>query len=493
MEDSNGVKILSAMEGNRTQEITQLMNYSLPTVGCEAIFDNCRLQCFECEYGEESMCCTLPVINATGSNHLAILQLGQLNSIESAPFELRDTAIISQNSDCITAQVFFPGDPDHRSVACIYTNRNRSTGVCFLKLVYDSTNILGTAEFLESPQGCGSFDPQSLSEFSSIELPECFSPAIFFVAQNSVYTISVVGMDGISVFKQEIPDCNFPLDISYMHLGELHLRLQCSEHTTKLYTACGSHEVVEVFDSRNRSVYQCESSTGNTANLTLQNGLLNVTVSGSSQEFSNVIPSQNFSFMNISYAFCDVGINIQFVFALRNGSIFSLSLTTGKLSILSHDSCNSTTNTYTRGQCYKTRNTTIPNVIGAYDFEDSTFKMANLSCPENPIIANIEVDPIPPLAAFVQISREDCMCPSSKNIQISSTIYFEPSLSPTNSYSMFTSPVTSPSTNESPTETSPVVSNPRLQSGPNKALWALTALILLIVPVIVLFIVGSYK
>lgn len=492
VEDSNGVKIVSAMEGNKKYEIAELRNHSLPSAECEPNFDNCMLQCFKCSDEEETVCCTLPVVNETGGNHLAMLQFRQ-QSDKLPPLRLQDQAVLSQDSDCVTAQVFFTGIPEQLPVACINTKVNESY-IWFLQLVYESANISGTARF-ELPNEFKLLhltNPLSLSEFLSLERSECHVPAIFFVANSAVYTI--IQQDDGPTFQEpsvSIPDCFLPLDIGDMHMGQLHLRLQCSEYIAKLFTACGSQEVVEIFDSRNETVYQCVSTMGNTANVTLQNDLLNVTVSGSPQEFEGVIPSQYFPFMeNISYAFCDVGRNVSFVFALRNGSVSSLSLTTGKLVSLSHNSCNSSTNTYARGQCYKTRNTTILNVVGAYDFEDSTFKIANLSCPNNPVVANIEMDSLPPLVAIVKLSRSVCVCPSSEITSKSYLPISEASLSPTNSYTVSTTPVVSASpTNDNLIETlSPTaVPRPTANSKHSKWFWALTALTLLVlIPVLVI-------
>lgn len=488
MDDSNGVRIMSATEGNKKYEIALLRNHSLPSADCDPI-DTCMLQCFNCKDGDETVCCTLPVVNRTGDNHLAILQFQQQSDVESSPFRPQDQAILSQDSDCVTAQVFFTGNPEELSVACVNTKLDDQSYIWFLRLTYDSTNISGTAKFILSNdfQLLHLTSPLSLSEFLSLERSECHFPAIFFVANSSVY--SIIQQADHFIFPNpliSIPDCFFPLDVSYMHMNQLHLRLQCSEYIAKLFTACGFQEVVEVFDSRNKTVYQCVSTMGNTANVTLQNDLLNVTVIGSPQEFEGVIPSQYFPFMeNISYAFCNVGRNVSFVFALRNGSVFGLSLTTGKLYSLSHNSCNSSTNTYARGQCYKTRNTTIPNVIGAYDFEESTFKIANLSCPNNPVVANIEMDSLPPLVTLVRLSRGVCMCPSSGTEPITSKGLLpmsEASLSPTNSYTVSTTLVVSrSSTNDNPivTPTTTVVSRPTANSKHSKRLWALTGLTLL--------------
>ena len=496
VDGSNGVRIMSATEGNKKYEIARLRNHSLPSAECDPN-DNCMLQCFNCNDGNETVCCTLPVINVTGDNHLAILQFQQQSDVEAPPFQLQDQAILSQNSDCVTAQVFFTGNPEELPVVCVNTKLDDQSYIWFLKLTYDSTNISGTARFILSDDFklLDLTSPLSLSEFRSLERSECNFPAIFFVANSLVYTI-IEQTDGF-IFHDpliSIPDCFLPLDVGYMYIGQLHLRLQCSEYIAKLFTACGSREVVEIFDSRNKTVYQCVSTMGNTANVTLQNDLLNVTVSGSPQEFEGVIPSQYFPFMeNISYAFCNVGRNISFVFALRNGSVFSLSLTTGKLYSLSHNSCNSSTNTYARGQCYKTRNTTIPNVIGAHDFEESTFKIANLSCPNNPIVANIEMDSLPPLVTLVKLSSGVCMCPSSGTDPITSKSHLpmsEASLSPTHSYTVSTTPVVSgSSTNDNPIETlkPTAVSRPTANSKHSKWAWALTGLTLLILPALLVF------
>lgn len=480
------------MEGNKKYEIALLSNYSLPTAECEPNYDNCKLQCFECNDGEETVCCTLPVLNKTGSNHLAVLQFQQQSGMESPPFQLKDHTILFQDANCVAAQVFFTGTPEELPVACI--NTNDQSYIWFLKLV----NVSGTPRF-KFPDKFTRLhltSPLSLSEFLSLGPLECHVPAIFFVAQSAVYTISQIDGDFSFSEPKNISDCFFPLDVGYMHMDQLHLRLQCSENIAKLFTACGTREVVEIFDSRTRTVYQCVSKMGHTANVTLQNDLLNVTVSGSPQEFEGVLPSQYFPFMDsISYAFCDVGRNISFVFALRNGSIFSLSLTTGQLYSLSHNSCNSSTNTYTRGQCHKTRNTAIPNVIGAYDSKDSTFRMANLSCPDNPIVANIEMDSLPPLVAFVRLSMGDCMCRSSRGNQISSESHLpmsEPSLSPTNSYTAYNTQSNSQSTKDIPIETQTVVSNRTVHSS-HKGFWALTGLTLLVLIPIFLVVIYCWR
>ena len=495
MDDSNDVRIMSATEGNKKYEIALLRNHSLPSAECDAN-DNCMLQCFNCNDETVHVCCTLPIINQTGHNHLAILQFQEQNDIEASPFQLRDQAILSQNSDCVTAQVFFTGNPEKIPVACVNTKLEDQSYIWFLKLSYDSTNISSTARLTPDKfKLLHLTSPLSLSEFLSLERSECQFPAIFFVAHSSVYPI--IQQTGGFIFPDpliSIPDCFLPLDVGYMHMGKLHLRLQCSEYIAKLFTACGSQEVVEIFDSRNKTVYQCVSTMGNTANVTLQNDLLNVTVSGSPQEFEGVIPSQYFPFMeNISYAFCNVGRNVSFVFALRNGSVFSLSLTTGKLYSLSHNSCNSSTNTYARGQCYKTRNTTIPDVVGAYDFEESTFKVANLSCPNNPIVANIEMDSLPSLVTLVRLSRGVCMCASSGTEPITSEGHLpmsEASLSPTHSYTVSTTPVVSgSSTNDNPIETlkPTAVPRPTANSKHSRWYWALIVLTLLFLPVLLVF------
>ena len=215
-----------------------------------------------------------------------------------------------------------------------------------------------------------------------------------------------------------IEDCLFPIDVGYIETDEqpterLLLRVQCTEYIMKLYTACGTQTVVATYDSRvNGTIYQCTKMDDLRANLTFRDGFVNFTTSGSIQEFGDIAQSHVFPYTeNISYGFCNVGKDVNFVFALRNGSVFSLSFTTGLISTLTHNSCNSSTDTYARGHCYKARMTRTPDIVVAYDYTDSSFKVANLSCPENPMVSTIHLSPRPPLTGFVQLSGgQSCGC-----------------------------------------------------------------------------------
>ena len=466
VEDSDGVKIMGATEGAVPYEITHLTNHFLPAVGCQPNYEHCELRCAVCREGEESICCTLPVLNEVGTNHLALLQLRQ-PSAESLQFELLDCAVITHGADCIAAQVFTSRRFGRHFVACINTTVVGDAYIWFLELSYDTNDISGTAGFPMNSRYTvfDDFDsPLSLSEILFVESTGvgCFSSTnIFFTAQGSVFTVGQ--KNNIFDFSDEtILDCLHPLDVSYLEgNSKLLLRLQCSDYITKLFAACGSQEVVETYDSRsNGTIYQC-SEMGLHANITLQDGLLNFTSSASLEDFANAMPSLSFPFAeNISYGFCDVGSGVNFVFGFSNGSVFSLSLTSGKIFTLAHNSCDDSSDTYTRGHCYKARTTNIRNIIGNYDFQDSSFHLANLSCPEHSIVARIPMNPKPPLAAFVHVSGDTCACRSSSDDQTSylpfSTM-IEPSLSSTISQSVTvpSSPLPPVTSSSPPTEVSP--------------------------------------
>ena len=257
------------------------------------------------------------------------------------------------------------------------------------------------------------------------------------------------------------------------------IRVQCSQHITKLVTACGSHRRLEVYDSQ--TLCQCgvlNTDTRVLVNVTLRDDLISFKATGDLPIFENISRSHPFSFTpNISYSFCHIESDLAFVFGLSNGSVFSFSFTTGKTSILARNSCNSTTNTYTRGECYKARLYNPSGVVLVYDYVDSSFVVTNLSCLEDPVVARIVVYPLPPLDELVRGPGGSCPSHPSPSLSASSTV--SPSASP-----VLTTPTTKttvhPNKNVSSTITYPT-------STPTTGAIDQPFILLLVVPV---FIIG---
>ena len=436
-ETDNGVGIYSASEKSPCHEITLLANHSLPTIDCGPDFLHCELTCFAC--GEEhKLCCTMPVVNSTGKNFLALLQLQQPVSDDSK-FQLVDCSIMPTNADCVAARVFSRPpklNPDiEHFVACINTTDGASSYAWFLPLVFNASDISGTSQLKTEPLQTSEYrrlySPLSLSKLLHVEVSNSRSGCeasgnVFFVANGLVSTLRVDAEAPAFTDSNgdTIAECTHPVDIAYLQRDELLLRVQCSDNIMNVFTPCGTRSVIETYDSRiDGTIYQCTNFKEDLhLDLTLQDDLLNVTSTNNPDVLVHLIPSQQFPFTaNISHAFCEADDDISFVFMLRNGSIFSLSLATGELYAITRNSCNSSSN-----QCYRARRTGINNTIAAYDYQDSSFLFFNISCPAEPVVVRIPKYPLPPLAAYVQVVTGDeanlCRCRISNDDRTSSLI-----------------------------------------------------------------------
>ena len=424
-EDGTGVNITAAAANRQPHLITQLRNHSLPVTGCEPNYEQCDLRCFTCGEidGDPSYCCTLPVVNSTGGNALALLQLQWSASHEQTPrvLQLQNQTIISHNEDCVMAHTFDREQGD-RFVSCINTTASTTSHfafIWFLDIVHEGSSTLGFrgrqyTDFGEFP------GPLSLSETRYVQSSygDCQYPDnVFFVASSQGYTTNVRDSNIVIASHWNITDCWYPTDVSYVRTNRLLLRVQCSQYITKLVTACGSHMTVESYDSRvNGTMYQCGvarvagvAGTEVRVNLTLGDELIWFTATEDLPLFENISVSHPFHLTsNISYGFCEVGNDLTFIFALNNGSVLSLSFITGNISTLAHTSCTGSTDTYTRGQCYKARKASVPGLVIAYDHHNSNFVVANLSCPDDPVVGRVPVHPMPPLAGFVGGSDLTC-------------------------------------------------------------------------------------
>ena len=424
---------MAAVSDRPSTKITQLQNYSLPAVGCEPNFKQCELRCFPCQHEEgENLCCTLPVLNSTGGNGLAFLQLRRANEQEySSPIWLQNQTIGVRNWDCVMGHTFDRKD-GNRVISCFNTSID-SAYIVFVYLIHDTS----TLQF--SVQQYTSFEnfpgPLALSEtrYLSESNGDCqYKENVFFVSISEAYTTNINGDNEVIIPQSgTISDCWYPIDVAFIETNlHLLLRVQCSQHITKLVTACGSHRTVEVYDSRiNGTLCQCsvlDTDTRVLVNVTLRDDLICFTATGDLPIFENISRSHPFSFTpNISYSFCHIESDLTFVFGLSNGSVFSFSFTTGKTSILARNSCNSSTDSYARGECYKTHLYNSSSVVLAYDHVDSSFVVANLSCLEDPVVARIVVYPLPPLDELVRGPGGSC---PSHPLSASSTV--SPSASP---------------------------------------------------------------
>jgi hypothetical protein len=482
-ENDDGVVIMGTSERGPAYEIFQLTNHTLPAAECQPSYAHCDLSCFPCKGREDSKCCTLPVINATGGNYLAVLQLIQQG--EESSFELHDHALITHNNtDCVMAHTFTRAS-GQSFVVCINTTTSVNNAyIWFLELGYDAANISGTAAFPANstfklfPILSSSL---SLSEISYVESLDDGCPGhshVFSVTNSKVYTVNAEFNNIRFDPPVTIPDCSHPLDINYVEGNRnLLLRVKCSDYVTRLFSVCNTRKVVEIYDSRsNGTFYQCRDGPLR-ANLTLRDDLLNFTTMASLQDLS-IMPSQYFPFAeNIAYGSCNFD---SFVFALHNGSVFSLSLSSGKISTLANNSCDNSTDMYARGQCYKVQEFRTPNIVDVYDYQDSSFKVANLSRPEHPIVARIPVEPRPPMAAIVQGTRTS-----------SSHSTIEPSLTATLSQGV-TEPTTTsfPTISMTPPVSTVVLIPPTVSKKTQKSLEFLGLLGILVIAILGMIIVG---
>ena len=432
---------MGAVMDSPPHKIGQLRNHSLPTTGCEPNYDQCELRCFPCgdlgdgdtggvapgggvseggdgesgnEGGGATLCCTLPVLNSTGGNGLALLHLHRsASSLESPPrlLWLQNQTVINHGSDCVIGHTFDREQQGNLVVTCVNTTASTTDDFAFFWFLYLSYDGSDAPEFMSQQfTGFKNF-PGSLSlsetRYLQASYGDCqYQENFFFVASSQGYTTNIQG-DRIIIAEQgSISECWFPIDVAYIETDRLLLRVQCSQFITKLVTACGSHRTVEIYDSRvNGTIYQCGvAGTDVRVNLTLGNSSIRFTATEDLVVFENISHSHPFPFTtDVSYGFCSVGRDdLSFVFGLSNGSVLSLSFSSGRLSTLAHNSCSRSVETYTRGECYKARMTTSPGVVLAYDHRDSRFVVANLSCVEEPVVARIHVQRRPPLAEFVE-------------------------------------------------------------------------------------------
>ena len=430
--------------------ITSLSSHTLPTAACEPNFKQCSLQCFICDEGGDLECCALPVLNEYSDNSLALFVLQWSNNTSSSKtdLELHSHTVITHGEDCITAHLYTRA-LGHHFVDCI--NITAAAYIWFLNMFYEPHNISGSVE-LHGTDSYTQFEdfPDSLSLSEALYLQsspgDCHSfHNIFFVANSLAYVV----FENFMFDSGSIDDCWYPLDIDYIEIDQsLLLRVQCSQHITKLFTACGSLTTVETYDSRvNGSIYQCHKVGNFRANITLRDGFINFTTTGSVEDFGNIVPSHHFSYtQHIVYGFCSVGNGgVSFVFGLSNGSVFSLSFTTGQVSTLSRNSCDgSFTDSYNRGHCYKEHSMDDrPDIIVGYDYWDSSFKVADLSCPGDPIVEQFSIDPKPPLAGFFKNPRAVCgscrIIESSTSTQLTSITTVESTMLASQSMTLDTS------------------------------------------------------
>ena len=511
-EDGDSVRVLGISEGGTVYEIVRLTNYSLPTTECGPNFIHCELQCFSCTEGGDDKCCTFPVVGEEGGNELALfhIQWSVEESGSSSSLQLQGLATIAHNQDCVTAHTYVLPSGQHY-VDCINTTAGDNAYFLLFSLHYDVADIAATStdnlvqeKFVRFSDFTG---PLSLSDTLYVQPSNgdgC--PAlqnIFFVADNTGYTFGVEEDRIKFINKWEIGDCEIPRDIGYLLTAQngLLLRVQCSKYTTKLFTLCTNQAVVATYDSRiNGTLYQCVKDTLR-ANLTLQHDYINITTSGSLQEFGVTEESHDFPFLgNISYAFCNIGSDVSFVFGHHNGSILSLSFTSGKISTIARNACDNLTETYTREHCYKARMTNTRDLIMTYDYHDAKLKVANLSCPESPVVESTLLHPKPPMATFLLDSERTYECRNNSidvgtsSIVSNSTVHRSLTATPTTvaqSRTVTSSPVMISSTltsemsispESTPTSSLPTRSKPQ-------SLKLLPLLVLLIVPVIIIVVI----
>ena len=435
-QDLDDVRILCSGGGSSTEpyEIVRLSNHSLPAAGCEPNFAQCSLQCFPCEEGRDLECCTLPVLNGRGDNSLALLQLEWAASNTSSnnattdnpgprTLTLRNHTVINHGQDCTTAHVYIRASNSHSNphfVDCINITASSQAYMFFLNLMYNIDNVAQSAQLSETSYFARFEDfPGSLSLSEILYLQsfpgDCSSVrSVFFVANAQGYMASERDSFNFIFEWGPIEDCLFPLDVNYIEVDESFLlRVQCSQFVTKLFTACGSLTTVATYDSRvNGTMHQCRKGEDLRGNLTFIDDSVTFTTAGNIQDFGNIVPSHSFPFtQDMVYGFCLVGSDVSFVFGLSNGSVLSLSFSTGKFSTIANNSCDSSsTDTYVRGHCYKahTAMNGQQDVVVGYDYVGSQFKAVDLSCPGNPVVERLTVEPRPPLAGFLVDPQATC-------------------------------------------------------------------------------------
>jgi hypothetical protein len=415
-QDADSINIVAATNESPPKMVTRLQNFSLPTTGCEPNFEQCHLTCFPCGHvGQpETLCCVLPVIDSNGTNGLAFLQL------QRATIRLQNQTIATNSYDCVMGRTFdrLHGD---RVVACF--NTTTSDGLAYMLFGYLSYDDTNTLKFVvENPPPIALFNgfPDSLSLSETRFLQESngdcpYVENLFFVSTSQAFIATIKDEDRFDIASAgDISDCLHPIDVAYIETAtnRLLLRVQCSQHITKLVRVCGTHRTEEVYDSRvNGSVHQCVAP-GAQVNVTLGADTISFKSTSDLPIFENISSSHPFELTpNISYGFCNIGSDLNLVFGLSNGSVLSFSFTTGKTSTLARNSCSSSTNSYSRGECYKARLTNSSGVVLVYDHVDSSFVVANLSCVEDPVVARVHIEPRPPLAELVEGLGGSCPSP----------------------------------------------------------------------------------
>ena len=432
-QDADFINIMAATNESSPKVVTRLQNFSLPTTGCEPNFEQCHLTCFPCGHARqpETLCCVLPVIDSNGTNGLAFLQLQRATELNSSSvIRLQNQTVATNSYDCVMGQTFdrLHGD---RVVACFNTTTTGLAYMLFGYLSYDDTNTLNFV--VEDRPHFAQFDdfPDSLSlsetRFFQESNGDCpYEENLFFVSTSRAYIATIKDEDRFDIaFAGDISDCLHPIDVAYIETvtNRLLLRVQCSPHITKLVRVCGTHRTEEVYDSRvNGSIHQCVAP-GVQVNVTLGADTISFKSTSNLPIFENISSSHPFGLTpNISYGFCNIGSDLNFVLGLSNGSVLSFSFTTGKTSTLSRNSCNSSTNSYTRGECYKARLTNSSGVVLVYDHVDSSFVVANLSCVEDPVVARVHIEPRPPLAELVEGLGGSCPPPPTPPTPFSTTV-----------------------------------------------------------------------
>ena len=410
-EDSDGVVISGTSGKHAPYVIGQLYGYSLP-VDCESSYDRCGLGCEACD-GDDAQCCMMPVTDSLGENFLSFLKLRQPRA--NSEYKLIERVAISTEADCIAAHTYSRprGLLYKHFAACLNTTGNGDSYLWLREYSYNGSNISESSHFrddIEAPDSLSRRSyalhidsPLSLSQLVYLDnsSSECLARSnLFFSSNGTVVTTKL--SSNTKLFQESyppIPDCSQPLDVSDFEGGDQFLRIQCSDYVTKIFTPCGSQTVIQTYDSRvNGTVFQCKK---NKLNLRLEDGFLNITSYDGSEKQSNF----PFEFTrNISQGLCVEDRHSAFVFVLRNGSVFSISLATGELSMLSLSSCNDSK--YDRRQCFNVRYTGVKNTIAVYDYRKSELLLTNFTCTQY-----VAIGPQPHFAAFVAGKGEShCQC-----------------------------------------------------------------------------------